>query len=164
MSRQLATVREIKELLPIPKADRIELALVDGWQCVVKKGEFKQGDLCIFFEIDSVLPEKDWSEFMRPRKFRVKTARFMGQLAQGLALPLSILNTDRKINLGEDVSKWLGVTKYLSPAELQEKYGGKNKKKKIKHAWMLRFSLTRKLHQVLWPRKNGGWPEWEIWV
>ncbi len=43
--RKLATIRQISRLEPIPKADRIELALIDGWEAVVKKGEFKEGDL-----------------------------------------------------------------------------------------------------------------------
>lgn len=54
--RQLASIRKISELYPIEGADRIELAVVDGWKCVVGKGEFQVGDLCVYFEIDSLLP------------------------------------------------------------------------------------------------------------
>ena len=52
--RKLATIRTVKKLVPIKGADFIELAIVDGWQCVVKKGEFTEGDKGIYFEIDSV--------------------------------------------------------------------------------------------------------------
>jgi len=38
--RHLATIREIASLRPIAGADRIEVAQVDGWECVVQKGEF----------------------------------------------------------------------------------------------------------------------------
>ena len=57
--RKLATIRQISKLLPIPGADVIELAVVDGWQCIVKKGEFKVGDLGMYFEIDSFLPAEN---------------------------------------------------------------------------------------------------------
>ena len=41
--RHLATIREIASLRPIAGADRIEVAQVDGWECVVQKGEFLTG-------------------------------------------------------------------------------------------------------------------------
>ena len=42
--RHLATIREIASLRPIEGADRIEVAQVDGWECVVQKGEFHVGE------------------------------------------------------------------------------------------------------------------------
>ena len=46
MERKLATIQRISELKPIKDADKIEAALMEGlgWECVVKKGEFKVGD------------------------------------------------------------------------------------------------------------------------
>lgn len=35
--RKLATIREIAEIKPIPDADRIEVARIDGWEVVVSK-------------------------------------------------------------------------------------------------------------------------------
>lgn len=63
--RKLATVRIIKDIRPISNADNIELAIIDGWQCVVKKNEFKIGEKIIYFEIDSFLPIKQEYEFLR---------------------------------------------------------------------------------------------------
>lgn len=40
MSRKLATIRRVMKTAPIEGADLIELALIDGWQCVVKKDSF----------------------------------------------------------------------------------------------------------------------------
>ena len=57
--RKLATKRTVTELKPIEGADRIELAMIDGWQIVVKKDDFKVGDSCIYFEIDSKVPAND---------------------------------------------------------------------------------------------------------
>jgi RNA ligase (TIGR02306 family) len=81
---------------PIDGADRIEKVAILGWHCVVKKGEFQAGDPCVYFEIDSLLP--DWPEFEFLRKsywnellgrYRLRTARLRGVVSQGLALPLA---------------------------------------------------------------------------
>lgn len=42
--RKLASIKIISELLPIENKDRIELAIIDGWQVIVKKGEYQKGD------------------------------------------------------------------------------------------------------------------------
>ena len=52
MSRKLASIQRIHKIESIEGADRIELAHVLGWQCVVNKGQFKPMDLGIYFEID----------------------------------------------------------------------------------------------------------------
>lgn len=96
--RQLATVREVSAIRPIEGADKIEVAQVDGWECVVQKGEFKVGDPIIYIEVDSVLPERPEFEFMRNRKFRVRTIKLRGQVSQGLVLPLSTLSAYGELN------------------------------------------------------------------
>ena len=54
--RKLASIRKIDEIRPIEGADAIECAVVGGWTVVVKKGEFKPGDVGVYFEIDSWVP------------------------------------------------------------------------------------------------------------
>lgn len=92
--RKLATIQRIADLQPIPGADAIEVATVLGWNVVVKKGEFAVGDLCIYCEIDSVLdtsiPE---FAFLEKVKGRIKTIRLRGQISQGIAFPLSVLDS-----------------------------------------------------------------------
>lgn len=51
--RKMATVRRISKISPIKGADAIELAHVDGWQSVVKKGEYQEGDLVVYLEINN---------------------------------------------------------------------------------------------------------------
>ena len=63
--RKLASIQRIWQIGPIEEADRIELANVLGWQCVVNKGQFKPMDLAVYFEIDSFLPIRPEFEFMR---------------------------------------------------------------------------------------------------
>jgi RNA ligase (TIGR02306 family) len=81
MSRKLASIKTISELHPIPERDRIELAIVDGWQVIVQKGEYQVGDKTIFVEIDSVLPERPEFEFLKSKKFRIKTMKMRGVLS-----------------------------------------------------------------------------------
>lgn len=120
--RKLASIRQVKAIEPIAKADRIEVAVVDGWKCVVKKGEFAIGQAVIYCEIDSFLPVRPEFEFLRASSFRkmddregfrLKTVKLRGQVSQGLLLPVSLL--PRNVWLGEDVSEELGITKYEAP-------------------------------------------------
>jgi len=89
--REVATIRKISNLRPIKGADRIELARVDGWDVIVKKGEFSEGSLCIYCEIDSVLPDRPEFEFLRSKNFTVKTMKMRGVISQGICFPMSLL-------------------------------------------------------------------------
>lgn len=98
--RRLVTVRKINAINPIPNADAIEVATIDGWNVVIKKGEFAVGDYCMFFEIDSFLPANDGRfAFLAGKgtktdengveRIRLRTIKLRGQISQGLALPIS---------------------------------------------------------------------------
>ncbi len=156
--RKLATIREIKELLPIPGADLIELALIDGWQVVVKKGEFNTKDSCVYIEIDSILPPVDPFKFMEARKYRVRTIKLRGCLSQGLALPLSYFPSMKNTpKIGEDVTELLGITKY-DP----EDHGNNSVKLPVHPAVLLlcKFKLGRWIYYKFKPKSKGTWPEW----
>lgn len=117
--RNLASIQKIGHLEPIPNADAIEKATVLGWELVVKKGEFRIGDLCVYCEIDSILPEKPEFEFLRERKFRVRTIRLRGQISQGICFPITILPKDAPVEEGADVTELLGIRKYEPQDELK---------------------------------------------
>ena len=141
-TRKLVTIQKISDLKPIENADAIECAGVLGWHVVVKKGEFKIGDPCVYFEIDSLLPvvsefaflsksgvKKSYADGKEYEGYRLKTIRLRGQISQGLCLPISILDgkkypTDSRKNpvyqTGTDVTSLLGVVKYepVIPANL----------------------------------------------
>ena len=139
--RKLATVRKIKDIIPIEGADMIELGIVDGWQVVVAKNEgHKVGDLIVYCEIDSFLPIKEEFEFLRKSSykkmgdqegFRLRTIRLKGKISQGLILPYSVIPitqfaTATELPEGMDVSDMLGIVKYEPPipAELSGKAKG----------------------------------------
>lgn len=120
--RELARVIQIDEILVHPKADRMELAIIGGWQCCVKKGEFKAGDVALYCEIDALLPtEIDEFAFLEERKddmksvgeksyARIRTIKLRGEMSQGLLVPIpKVLG---KCKVGENVTLKLGVLKY----------------------------------------------------
>lgn len=111
--RKLVTIRKISELHPIPDADIIERAKIDGWNVVVKKGEFRAGDLCVYGEIDSVFPAED-ARFAFLEGKRLKTKKMRGVVSQGIGFPLSILG-EFSVKEGDEVTEFLGVTKYEPP-------------------------------------------------
>ena len=123
--RKLATIGVIKEVRPIKRADRIELVVIKGWKCVVKKGEFQVGDKCVYFEVDSFLPIQDRFEFLRASSFkkmldkegfRLRTMRMKKQLSQGLALPMKDFpELEEDIKEGEDVTVALDVVVWEAP-------------------------------------------------
>lgn len=125
--RKLASIQRIKSLEPIEGADAIEKATVLGWQLVVKKGEYQVGDLAVYCEIDSLLPDRPEFEFLKPRGMRIRTIRLRGQVSQGICFPLTILPDDIEPQEDLDVTEILGIIKYEPPipAYLSGKVKGK---------------------------------------
>ena len=123
MKRKLASIQTVHAIDPIANADAIELARIQGWQCVVKKGEFKPGDAAVFLEIDSIPPDedryaflwrtKDGSVITQPAHYRLRTIRLRGVLSQGLLLPLAQFpELPAGLITGTDLTKELRVTKW----------------------------------------------------
>jgi len=123
--RSLVSIQKVKGISPITDSDFLELAHVMGWQCVVKKGEFKEGDLGVYFEVDSFLPIDERYEFLRSSSFRdnvdngigfrIRTMKMRGQLSQGLLLPLEKFPEIAGCAEGTDVTEKLNVKKWYIP-------------------------------------------------
>lgn len=117
MSTVKVEVVEIEAVHPHTNADRLEVAKIKGWYCVVGKGQFKPGDRAVYFPIDSVLPKELEAKLFPPTskitlsKGRVKTIKIRGMVSQGL------LVTPEQVDMhyapvGTDGTSALGVTKY----------------------------------------------------
>ena len=150
----------IGDIRPIDGADKIEVAKVDGWEVVIaKKDNFKVGDLIVYIEIDSRMPEKPEYEFLASRKYIVKTVKMRGQISQGLILPLAVLPKGN-YKLGDDVTEILGITKYDPQLEEENKIAD-SAKKKAKNPiirYFLKYAWFRKLY--LKPSNNTDFPDW----
>ena len=167
MDRKLASVQKIVNIEPIPSADLIEKATVLGWEIVIgKKDNFKVGDLVVYIETDSIVPERPEYEFLRDRKFRVRTIKLKKQISQGLVLPLSVLgnqyDTWHKVveyQEGDDVTALIGVRKYDPEGDAEQKLidekvsRSKSKLTKFlsKYPWYRRIFMTKK--------SRGGFPK-----
>ena len=124
--RKLATIQRVSAVDNIlHPADGSETTLACirfediAWQCVAKRGEFEVGDLAVYIEISTVVPEHPVFEFLRSKKFKVKTVRLCGVLSQGLALPVSIFGAiaEDVLSPGYDVTDIIGVTRYEPPVD-----------------------------------------------
>jgi RNA ligase (TIGR02306 family) len=145
MTRKLASIRRIADIQPIEGADAIVVATVDGWKVVVKKDEFKVGDLAVYLEIDSWVPHElapFLSKGQEPRVYngvkgeRLRTIKLRGQVSQGLLLKMSSIPLnfwasensetgevyyceDMAWNEGDDLTDELKIQKWEAPIPAQ---------------------------------------------
>jgi len=149
MTRKLASIQKIVNIEPIESADAIEKATVLGWQVVIaKKDGLKIGDLVVYIEVDSLVPDKPEFEFLRQRKFGVRTIKLRNTISQGLVLPLSMLPKG-KYSEGQDVTALMGITKYDPQAVIEQRLlDEKNAKEKNK--------IKKFLNRMKWYRKLFG--------
>lgn len=133
--RKLASIRKIANIQPIKDADAIEVATVDGWKVVVKKGEYSVGDLAVYLEIDSWVPHElapFLSKGQEPREYngvkgeRLRTVKLRGQISQGLLLPIKTAwpewtdeNIKKHVSEGDDLTESYGIQKYEPPISPQ---------------------------------------------
>ena len=168
--RALAYTARCGKIEKIEGADSIELMSVLGWKVIVKIGEFHEGDMCVYFEIDSKLPEKDWSAFMASRKYKVKTMKLgkCNVISQGLALPVSVFDVDIPSEEGIDVTELLGVTYSVEEDNVRKSNGDPDAKYKSMAArhknifkkkwarWLMRRECGRKIMFALFGKKKDN--------
>jgi hypothetical protein len=160
--KNLATIQKIIDIKPIEGADAVELAFVLGWQVVVKKGEFKVGDYCVYIQIDTVVPDKPEFEFLRERNFRVRTIKLRKQLSQGIIFPLSVVKINKSILIdeGEDVTELLEIKKYEKPDNNPQRY----EKPRIPKVWykkwiyLFKYNILYKIFPTLLPKTRSPFP------
>lgn len=133
--RELVYVARINDIKPIPGRDRVECAVVNGWTIMVRKDQFKPGDLGIYFEIDSKVPETEPFEFLAAKHYKIKTQGYKtpdGKFySQGLLMSADdfgwqfheglIIKKDSKVlREGDFLTQELGVT-YADPDDNKRK-------------------------------------------
>lgn len=181
--RELAYVVKINSIEPIVGSDNCEAAIVGGWRVMVRKGQFEPGDLAVYFEIDSKLPENDERfAFMARKNYKVKTQRytFGGKglmISQGLLMSAEDLgwNKEDMTEFGDKrfVTKELGVTYAVAEDNVRKGSGDPNQKYKAMGArhiklaktrwwrWLMKREWGRKLLFKFFGKKKDnprGWP------
>lgn len=114
----------ITEIVSHNNAERLEIAVVYGFQVIVSKGKYKVGDLAIYIPIDSILPKKlEDALFPKDSKIklnhsRVRQIRIRGLASQGMLISpeeISFLVNPKYLKPEQDLKETLGVTKYEPP-------------------------------------------------
>ena len=131
-----ANIIKIGPVTAHPNADKLELTQVGGYQMVVGKGQFKEGDLAVFVQPDCVVPQTEpfkfiWQDHVGldgtvpESRRRVTPRRFRKEWSEGLLVPFSELMTEFRHNamrqgvseitfsVGDDVADILGITRYV---------------------------------------------------
>jgi len=123
MSTFEVKVIKINAIETIPTADAIELAVVGDYRSVVRKDQYKAGDLAVYIPEAAILP--DWlikemgleGKLAGNNKNRVKAVKLRGCLSQGLLYPvvnniLELKDDDVHVKLDASVAQALGIVKY----------------------------------------------------
>lgn len=189
--RELVYVVRIDEIKPIEGKDRVECAVVGGWTVMVRKGQFKPGDLGIYFEIDSKVPEKEPFMFLEGKHFKIKTQKYKTPSgyfwSQGLLMSAEDfgwkLHNDT-IFMGDGLDDYviekdfltekLGVT-YADADDNKRKAKSADKYKlmaqrrpdifKKKWAqWMMRRNWGKKIMFLFFGKKKDKKSQWPSWV
>lgn len=115
MSTHAVNVVEIESVEPHPDADALELTNIGGWQCVIRKGQFKPGDLAVYIEPDYVVPTTrpefaflDKKGLGRPH--RLKAVKLRGAVSYGLLIEVPA-DLDHRV-VGDNVMDDLGIVRY----------------------------------------------------
>jgi RNA ligase (TIGR02306 family) len=117
----------IGEIRPIEGADNIELAIVNGWHAITKKGEYEVGNKVVIATTDAVIPV-ELSDSMGVTNYlrkgqRVRTVKLRGVYSECLIMSKNAIPALRKhptIAEGEDLMELLGIVKYEPPVKMVE--------------------------------------------
>ena len=177
--RELAYVVRIDAIEPITGSDNCEAAVVGGWRVMTRKGTFKVGDLAIYFEIDSKVPETETFAFLEKKHYKIKTQKytFGGKgnfVSQGLLMAPSdfgwevqngTIFTGKSVGksantgevyyvLGDFLTKDLGVT-YASAADMKRKSSSVDKYKKMaaRHPKLFKNPIIKKIYKTNFGKK-----------
>lgn len=140
MSQFAVFIKKIRSIETHPNADALELAVIDGYRSVIKKGQFKSGDLVAYIPEGAVVPQwllrrlnlwdeqKGLGKLAGPEGNRVKAIRLRGELSQGICYEVITDETGAAqivtgtepgcfadVREGQNVAELLGITKYEPP-------------------------------------------------
>lgn len=151
-----------------PNADKLELTQVGGYQMVIGKGQFKEGDLAVFVQPDCVVPQTDpfkfiWQDHVGidgkvpESRRRVIPRRFRKEWSEGLLMPITDFANDSSLYAtavewkeGKDVAADLGITRYV------EEFDRENTKADTAAAPRRRYPKTLR-GWFYWTLRKLGW-------
>ena len=125
----VATIQKIYNITKHVNADSLSVARVLGWQVVFNhtQHQYQEGDLVVYVEMDSILPNKPEFEFLQKVNYRIKAVTLRGVESAGIVFPVEEILPKATYVLGQDVSEIIGAKHYEKPipVEMQgEVFGG----------------------------------------
>lgn len=121
----LSSIQIIESIRPHSNADRLEIATILGWECIVKKNEFTIGEKVIFFKVDSFLRKSPCNDELCStyidlsinqitgrEGYRIKTIKLRGEYSQGLVVKAFAYVSNFEI--GDSLDQLLGIEKWES--------------------------------------------------
>ena len=171
--RELCYIVNIDAIEPIAGSDNCEAAVVGGWKVMTRKNTFQVGDLAVYFEIDSKVPEKELFNFLESKHYKIKTQKytFGGKgnfISQGLLMPLTDFpdifiqsanswyykDDPNAVAAGQFLTKLLGV-KYSVVEDNKRKSNTDKYKKMAQRHWKLfkHNKIVKWLYERTWGKK-----------
>ena len=140
-------VARVNEIKPIPGADNIEQGVIGGWNCIIKKGEYKVDDLVAIATTDAVIPQglsdaMNVTNYLRKGQ-RVRTVKLRGVYSECLVIPNQFLPVGYNPE-GKDLMDSLSIFKYEPPAVQVQLASGR----KIKYHQNPNFHVYHKFPNV----------------
>ncbi len=125
---KLASIERIKSVKKHPNADTLSIVSCAGYEAIVKTGSFNEGELVVFIQPDTCLPDAPWAAFYKSKSKRVKACKIRGIWSLGIVEKPSSVGIDIELQSAEklgkfediykegtDISEQIGVTKYEPP-------------------------------------------------
>jgi len=150
--RVLARFVRLDNVIKHPNADRLSIAQISGWDVVIGLDYAKQGDIGVYFEIDSVIPKQaEWAQKQGLKSYTIKTIKLRDVLSQGLFIKMCELPFDdcktpedeeRYLKL-ENATNLLGITKRKDTADTEHFSTRKGKRDKV---------ITARLFSDIFPK------------
>ena len=123
-------VSTVKEIKPIEGADKIELAVIGGWNCVIQKNAYKVGDLVVVATTDAVIPielsdRMEVTSYLRKGQ-RVRTVKLRGVYSECLIIPTKFIPGIGEIYYdGTDMMELMSISKWEPPVQMRQLSSGK---------------------------------------
>lgn len=130
---------KIDDIISHPNADKLQIAVVKGWNIIVGKEQFKAGDLAVFIPEDSVITEELEAKVfganskIKLTNHRIRIIKIRGCVSQGLLVSYDLLGINKAIPEGVDFTERLGVKKYEPPLEHSPQFKGNQVKKRLQN-------------------------------
>lgn len=140
MTRKLASIKQIKEVIHHPNADRLDIVTIDGWKTIVERDQYKVDDLVVYFESGSFIPCKPEFEFLSSycdtktlsiedkeiTGYRLKTIKLRKEISQGVVIPIDDLKLDITVSIDDDLTEKLEILNYDELIEVHNNEKAKN--------------------------------------